>query len=185
MAYLEDHKVKFESLKINLDLQNRDQLRLKANGGNTIIFTYPPNEESLYFQKLYDIKQENNFQLINVAALLVEFINQDGWEDFESYYKDFQITPHILFKSDDESPDLMDGIIRAIHEADKNDKVPVLIRTGALYGTGIENINIMDQESIMQLTHPLVIFYPAKFENDILYFLNFKIASKYRGIVIE
>lgn len=185
MGYLDDHKAKFENLKINLDFRNRDQLRLKANGGNTIIFTFPPDEEYLYLQKLEEIKIETDFQLINMASLLVQFIDQDGWDDFESYYKDYQITPHIIFNSGNETPDLMGMILEKIVEADRNDKIPVLIRTGALYGTGIDNINIMEQEAIMKLTHPLVVFYPAKFEYDNLYFLNFKIASKYRGIVIE
>lgn len=185
MAYLDDHKAKFESLEINLEIQNRDQLRLKANGGNTIIFTYPPKEEALYLEKLQEISLENNFQLIDVATLLVEYIDQDGWDDFEAYYKDFKTTPHKVFNSDDETIDLMDNIIEAILEADQNDRIPVLVRTGSLYGTGIENLHIMEHESIMELTHPLVVFYPSKIENNTLYFLNFKSASKYRGIVIE
>lgn len=185
MTYLEDHKAKFENLKVSLDLQNRDQLRRKANGGNSIIFTYPPEEESLYIQKFEELNSEQRYSFVDVAKLLVEFIAIDGWSDFESYYNDFKDTPHLVFNSDDESTDLMNLIISAINDADQKGKIPVLIRTGALYGTGIENVNIMEHRTVMGLNNPLVILYPSKIENENLYFLNFKLASKYRCTVIE
>lgn len=185
MAYLEDHKAKFENLKVNLNLQHRDQLRRKANGGNSIIFTYPPEEEMLYLKKFEELNSDASYCFVDVAKLLVEFIDLDGWTDFESYYNDFKDTPHLIFKSEDESTDLMDLIISAIHDADQKNQIPVLIRTGALLGTGIENVNIMEHKTVMGLHHPLVILYPSKIENENLYFLNFKLASKYRCTVID
>ncbi len=185
MAYLEDHKAKFENLKASLKMQNRDQLRRKANGGNSILFTYPPVEESLYIQKFEELNSEQSYSLVDVSKLLVDFIDLDGWTDFENYYNDFKDTPHLIFKSEDESPDLMDLIISAIIDADQKGKIPVLIRTGALYGTGIENVNIMEHKTVMSLSRPLVILYPGIIENDNLYFLNFKLASKYRCTVID
>lgn len=185
MAYLEDHKAKFENLKASLNMQNRDQLRRKANGGNSIIFTYPPEEEASYMQKFEELDTELMYSFVDISKLLVEFIDLDGWTDFESYYNDFKDTPHLIFKSEDESTDLMDLIIAAISDADQKGKIPVLIRTGALYGTGIENVNIMEHKTVMGLNNPLVILYPSKLENENLYFLNFKLASKYRCTVIE
>lgn len=185
MAYLEDHKAKFENLKVSLNMQNRDQLRRKANGGNSIIFTHTPEEETLYMQKFEELNSEQIYGFVDVAKLLVQFIDLDGWTDFESYYNDFKDTPHLIFKSEDESTDLMDLIISAINDADQKGKIPVLIRTGALYGTGIENVNIMEHKTVMGLNNPLVILYPSKIENENLYFLNFKPASRYRCTVIE
>lgn len=185
MAYLEDHKAKFENLRVSLELKNRDQLRRKANGGNTIIFTYPPEEEVLYVEKFDELNTDNLFCFVDVAKLLVKFIDSDGWTDFQSYYNDFKDTPHLIFNSDDQSTDLMDLIISSINDADQKGKIPVLIRTGALYGTGIENVNIMEHKTVMGLNNPLVILYPSKIENENLYFLNFKLASKYRCTVIE
>lgn len=185
MAYLEDHKAKFENLRVSLELKNRDQLRRKANGGNTIIFTYPPEEEVLYVEKFDELNCDNLFCFVDVAKLLVKFIDSDGWTDFQSYYNDFKDTPHLIFNSDDQSTDLMDLIISSINDADQKGKIPVLIRTGALYGTGIENVNIMEHKTVMGLNNPLVILYPSKIENENLYFLNFKLASKYRCTVIE
>ena len=185
MGYIEDHKVKFDNLKVSLDLKNRDQLRRKANGGNSILFTYPPEEEKEYLKKLEEMILNENFQIIDISKLLVKYIDSLGWEAFEEYYNDFKDTPHLVFKSEDETVDLMDMIIEEILQADSEDKVSVLVRTGSLYDTGIENVNIMEHSKVMNMKHPLVIFYPCKLENDNLYFLNFKPASKYRCTVID
>ena len=184
MAFLDEHKVKFDDLKVSLELKNRDELRRKANGGNSILFTYNPGEEALYLEKAKELFPPEEYKFIDASQLLVKFIDMEGWGDFQQYYKDFSVTPHLVFKSDDEATDLFDLIIREITEADKSGLTPFLIRTGALFGTGIENINIMEHSAIMLLKHPLVIFYPAKLENDTLFFLNFKPASKYRCTVI-
>ena len=45
MSYITDYRQKFTDLKMHL--QNQDQLRRQANGGNSILFSYPPNEEHL------------------------------------------------------------------------------------------------------------------------------------------
>ena len=185
MSFSTDHKAKFDNLKVSLDLKNREQLRRTANGGNSILFTYPPEEESLYIGKIKELYSEVDFAFIDIAELLVKFIDIDGWADFENYYKDFADTPHLIFNSEDEASDLMDLIVAEINEAGINNKTPILIRTGALFGTGIENNNIMEHKIVMALKTPLVILYPSKIENDNLYFLNFKPASKYRCTVIE
>jgi hypothetical protein len=38
---------------------------------------------------------------------------------------------------------------------------------------------------VMALKHPLVIFYPSKIEDDNIFFLNFKPASKYRCTLVK
>lgn len=185
MAYIDEHKAKFDNLKVSLEQKNRDQLRRKANGGNSILFVYDPKEEIEYINKTKELLSEKEFKFIDIAKLLIEFIDLDGWNDFQDYYKDFSDTPHLIFKSDDPDPDLMDLIIQEIKIADDANLIPVLIRTGALFGTGIENVNIMENKVVMNLKQPLIIFYPASINEDNLYFLNFKPASKYRCTVIE
>lgn len=185
MAYIDEHKVKFENLKVSLEQKNRDQLKRKANGGNSILFIYNPNEEVEYIKKAKEILPKNEYKFIDIAKLLVEFIDLDGWNNFEEYYKNFFDTPHLIFKSEDPATDLMDLIIQEVKNADDEGLIPVLIRTGALFGTGIENVNIMEDKVVMNLKQPLVIFYPATLNLDNLNFLNFKPASKYRCTVIE
>jgi hypothetical protein len=185
MAFSDEHKAKFQNLKTSLELQHLDQLRRKANGGNSILFAYTPKEENLYLEQAAKELKPDQFKIIDVAKLLVQFIDLDGWNEFESYYKDFSDTPQLIFKSGDEATDLMDLIIQEVKSANDKDLTPVLVRTGALYGTGIENVNIMEHKEVMTLKHPLIIFYPATIEGDNLYFLNFKPASRYRCTVIE
>ena len=182
MSYITDHKQKFQDLQFQIE--NQDQLRKQANGGNSILFSYPPNEEYLYFERAMELYQEEAV-FINVSKLLVKFIDQDGWDAFKDYYSDFKNTPHLVFRSDDPSVDLFDMIITEIEAACNNNKIPFLIRTGCLYGKGIDNVNIMEHRAVMNLSHPLVLFYPSRLEDDNLYFLNFKPASKYRCTLVK
>lgn len=182
MSYITDHQQKFTDLKSHID--NQDQLRRQANGGNSILFSYPPVEEKLYIEKAKELYIDKAV-FIDVSKLLVQFIDEEGWETFKEYYNDFKNTPYLVFRSDDPAIDLFDMIIGEIEKASQNDKIPILIRTGCLFGTGIENVNIMENKVVMNLPHPLVIFYPSKIENDNIYFLNFKPASKYRCMLVK
>src|SRR5680860_664953 len=118
MSFITEHKAKFDDLKISLDLKNRNQLRREANGGNSILFTYPPDEEKLYIEKASEVLVNNEFKFIDVSSLLVKFIDLDGWDDFKEYYKDFSVTPHLVFSSDDAAIDLMDLIMQEITDAE-------------------------------------------------------------------
>lgn len=182
MPYITDHLQKFTDLKFHIE--NQDLLRRQANGGNSILFSYSPNEEQQYIEKAKDLYVDSAV-FIDISKLLVQFIDEDGWETFSEYYKDFKNTTHLVFRSDDPTLDLFDLIISEIEKACQNDKIPFLIRTGCLFGTGIENVNIMENKAVMHLSHPLVIFYPSKIEDDNIYFLNFKPASKYRCTLVE
>jgi hypothetical protein len=51
----------------------RTQLSLIANGGYSILFTYPPKEESLYLDKAIATLNEK-FEIIDISKLFVEFM---------------------------------------------------------------------------------------------------------------
>ncbi len=182
MSYSSDHKQKFQDLEHHL--KNQDQLRRESNGGNSILFSYPPEEEYLYIKKAKEVFKEKA-SLIDISSLFVEIIDKDGWDSFKEYYEDFKTSTHLVFKSEDPAPDLFDSIIGNIEQAAQKGLIPILIRTGCLYGTGIENVNIMEHKSIITLPHPLVIFYPSKIVDDNLFFMNIKPASKYRCILVK
>lgn len=181
MSFIADHQRKFADL--DHQINNQDQLRRQANGGNSILFGYPPEDESLYLAKAPEVLGDRA-QFIDVSRLLVSFIDGMGWEDFERYYREFGATPHKIFRAGDDDPDLFNSIIAAIVESAESGKIPVLIRTGCLIGTGIENANIMDCKEVMGLKIPLVIFYPSTVVDENLLFLNFKPASKYRCALV-
>ena len=182
MSYLTDHKQKFDDLKHHIE--NQDQLKRQANGGNSILFSYRPDDEGLYIEKAMELYEEKAV-FIDISKLLVKFIDEDGWDSFQKYYCDFQDTPHLVFHSEDSSTDLFDLIINEIKTACDNDKYPFLLRTGCLFGTGIENVTIMEHKEVMSLPHPLIIFYPSQIKDDNLYFLDCKPASKYRCILVK
>jgi hypothetical protein len=182
MSYITDHQQKFADLKFHI--AHQDQLRRQANGGNSILFSFPPHEEHIYIAQAKNIYGDKAV-FIDVSQVLVKFIEMDGWEAFREYYNNYKDTPHLIFRSDDPAPDLFDLIIGEIKQACNNDKIPFLIRAGCLYGTGIDNVNIMENKAVMALPHPLVIFYPSKIEDDNIYFLGFKPASKYRCTLVK
>ncbi len=183
MSYITDHQQKFTDLKFHI--ANQDQLRRQANGGNSILFSYPPQEDLQYIEKAKDLYADSA-AFIDMSQLLIQFIDEYGWQDFKDYYAEYEQTPHKVFHDENNvDTDLFDLIIREIEDACRNDKIPFLIRTGCLYGTGIENVNIMEHKAVMKLPHPLVIFYPSKIDGDNIYFLNFKPASKYRCVLVK
>ena len=151
----------------------------------SILFSYPPHEEQLYIEKARELYQDT-VEFIDVSRLLVKFIDEEGWDSFKAYYQSMASSVHKVFHDEDaQEHDLFDQIIHEIETTCKNNKIPFLIRTGCLYGTGIENVNIMEHRSVMNLPHPLVIFYPSRFDEDNLYFLNFKMASTYRCTLVK
>ncbi|MCD2450191.1 hypothetical protein GO003_007305 [Methylicorpusculum oleiharenae] len=183
MSYITNHKQQFEDLKFQIE--NQDQLRRQANGGNSILFSYLPNEERLYIEKARELYPDN-VAFIDVSQLFVKFIDVEGWDSFREYYQQMDLSAHKVFHDEDaQEHDLFDQIISEIEFACQNNKIPFLIRTGCLYGTGIENVNIMEHRAVMNLPHPLVIFYPSRFEDDNLYFMNFKLASTYRCTLVK
>ena len=177
MPFQAEHKQKFDDLKIAIHIDYRAQLRKDANGGNTVLFIFPPNEEDKYIEKAKELYPDAYF--IDISRLFVQYIDSVGWDDFVEFYKSYETTPDQVFKNDNDI-NLFKLIIDEIKTASKNNKIPFIIRTGALHGTDIVNQHIMDDNSVLCLEQPVVFFYPAKLEENELLFLNFKPASKYR-----
>lgn len=185
MAYTDEHKAKFENLMVALDISNRTQLKREANGGNTILFTYQPIEEKLYLEKAIMELGPAIFNIIDVSKLFIEYIDEDGIDDFLKLYNSLSPNSYKVFFSEDPHVDLFDKVINAIIATVEKGLIPILVRTGIFYGTGIENINITQHKSVMGLNHPLVIFYPGEINGNHHHFLNAKQASKYRCTVIN
>ena len=157
MPYITDHKQKFDDLRINI--KDKDELRRKSNGWNSIIFSYEPEEEHLYIEEAQKLFKDDG-AFIDISQLLVKIIDEEGWDSFKEFYKTMEKSPHKVFHDKDaQETDLFDMIITEIEEACKDNKIPFLIRTGCLYGTGIENVNIMEHKTVMNLQQPVVIFY--------------------------
>lgn len=168
---------KFRELKFILENRDKHSIKMDAHGGHSVLFIYPPAEEIIYLERLRKEYPDEN--IIDIADLFVEYIDQFGFDEFTNAYIDYKSEPQKLFK------DFLELIINKIEKAGKENKLPILIRTGILAGTGIENISIMDSQIVHNLPLPLIILYPATERGDKrLKFLNYKLASDYRSIVV-
>ena len=174
---------KFNELKLILERKDKEFIKMHAHGGYSILFTYPPQQEQEYLERIRAEYPEAC--LIDIAELFVEYIDSVGYEDFVDIYTEYAGEPEKLFRSELNEDDLFRRILNNIQAAGESQKIPILLRTGALFGTGIENINLTDSRVVHNLPLPLVIMYPATVGADNkLKFLNVKLASDYRATVI-
>lgn len=181
MSYQQHSKQKFDDL--DHVLKNINEFELKSNGGKSILFTYPPDEENLYIQRAKEL-YEDRVTFIDLSKLFVGYIEQDGIDEFINIYKGLNPSSRLFVYEKDNNEDLFDLIIKSINESYQQNKIPFLIRTGILNGTGIENMKILEHKSL-KISLPLVVFYPAKIDGDKIKFLNFKNANNYRCTVIK
>lgn len=168
-----------------VESDRRSEIRLNANGGNSILVVCDPMEESKYIGVFNNLLPPENYFIIDLNLCLVEFVS-DHMPEIVELYQLIQSATHEIFKAPakEESEDLFKAIIAQIQSALEVNKVPVLINTGALYGTGIHNIHIMEHETVMRASLPLVILYPATEGPDGIMFLGRIPASKYRCMIL-
>ena len=183
MSSSKDINQKFNNLRFILRNKDKESIKIDAHGGYSILFVYPPDEEKQYLERVRSEYPDAYF--IDVARQFIEFIDSVGFDDFVDNYKEYASEPEKLFKSESSKTDFFRQILNQIESAGKENKIPVLIRTGAFYGTGIENISIMDSKVVQDLPLPLIIMYPASIGGDNkLKYLNFKLASDYRAMLV-
>jgi hypothetical protein len=169
-----------------VESDRRSEIRLNANGGNSLLIVCDPMKEPEYIAQLHELLPAANFSIIDLNQCLTDFVTNHKAE-IVNLYNLLQSATHEIFKAPvgEESQDLFKEIIFHIENALKQDKVPVLIKTGSLYGTGIHNIHIMENEIVMKAALPLIILYPATIEPDRIMFLGKYPASKYRCMIIQ
>lgn len=164
---------------------DENNIKLSANGGNSMLFMCPPLEEGEYIRLMKQNLDSERYAFIDLNELLVSFIDENE-EEIKLKYELLQNSSNQIFKlpPGEEGSDLFQMIIQAIVDVYDQNKIPVLIRVGALNGTDIENIHIMENKVVMQGKNPVIILYPADKKNDEIMFLGIRPASKYRCMVI-
>ena len=164
----------------------RSEIRLNANGGNSVLVVCPPSLEYQFIEKIYSMMPTDTFQVIDINEILISFV-EEHQADIDEMFDLLKGSVHQIFKAPEgeTSPDLFKLLISAIEKSYKEDKIPVLIHSGALYGSGIDNIHLMEHELVMNSKIPLIILYPATQEGDKLMFLHSRHASKYRGMIVN
>lgn len=169
-----------------VESNKQSEIRLNANGGNSILIVCEPKQELDYINSIKSQMDTDNYLIIDLNELLSNFIASNT-NLIEELFDLLKGSVPQIFKSNDNSdePDLFKLIISVISESFKQNKIPVLIHTGALYGSGIDNIHLMEHEVVMKSNIPLIILYPATKDGDKLLFLSKRPASKYRCMIIN
>ncbi len=168
-----------------VESDKQSEIRLNANGGNSILLVCPPNMEKEFIIKLFDLLGDE-YSIIDLNQLIVTFVERNK-SDLDEMFDILKGSVHQIFKAPEgeTGPDFFSVILNKIEHSFDQHKIPVLINSGALYGSGIDNIHLMESELVMKSKKPLIILYPATQDGDQLMFLNSRPASKYRCMIIN
>ena len=179
-----EHKIL--DLKRLVESDKRSEIRLNANGGNSILLVCPPSQEHIYAAHISSMLDKETYDVIDLNDILINYVRSNT-EELGELFELLKGSIHQIFKSpgNEIESDLFTQIIDRIHESFNTNKIPVLLHSGALYGSGIDNIHLMEHEMVMKSKLPLIILYPATEEGDKLMFLDSRPASKYRCMIIN
>lgn len=168
-----------------IEADSHSEIRLNANGGNSILMVCEPLEEQKFIDSINESLDKDKFEVIDLNDLLLNFIKENK-QDLESLFDLLQGSVNQIFKAppDEESDDFFKKIIQAISDSYSDSKIPIFINTGVLYGTGIESIQIMEHHVVMNAPLPLLILYPATKDRESLMFLGKRPASQYRCMIV-
>lgn len=161
-------------------------IRLNANGGNSILIVCEPIREAEYIKSIQSLMSNEKYEIIDLESILCEFVKVSE-SSLSDRFELLKGSVHQIFKAPEgeDGPDLFGLIIDVIDSSFNKGLIPVLINSGCLYGSGIDNIHIMENEKIMKSKIPLLILYPATREPDKLLFLGNRPSSKYRCMIID
>ncbi len=173
-------------LKRIVESDKRSEIRLNANGGNSILLVCPPELEFQFIEKLTELMPQDNYRIIDINEMLISFV-EDHKNDLDEMFDLLRGSVHQIFKAPEgeTSPDLFRNLLFVIEQTFIEQKISVLIHSGALYGSSIDNIHLMENELVMKSKMPLIILYPASQDGEKLMFLNSRPASKYRCMIVN
>jgi len=170
-----------------VEANNQSEIRLNANGGNSILLVCPTRQEKEFIETLQNMLDKNKFNIIDLNALLIDYVEKNR-NTLEEAFDLLQSSLHQIFKvpeGEENKDDFYNYVLDEINNSFNEKKIPVLVRTGTLYGTGIDNIHLMENDLVMNSNMPIIILYPAEDIGDKLMFLNSRPASKYRCMTIK
>lgn len=169
-----------------VESDRKSEISLNANGGNSILLVCPPDQEYKFIQLLQTMLDKSTYSVIDLNKILISFV-QDNESEIYDAFELLQGAVHQIFKTPEgeEGNDLYGLILSSIEKAYHENKVPVMIHSGALYGTGIDNLHLMESDLVMRSSKPLIILYPATHDGEKMMFLNTRPASKYRCMIVN
>ena len=177
-----DHNRLFTSLE-NALKNDLVSIQVEANGGRSFLFVYPCDDDDEYIAEGRRRLSPARFTFVDIRETFADYVAEIGEDNFKEMEANFGKE---VYRSEN-SPEgtffayLMDRISAVLDSGHS----PVLVHTGALYDMEFSNIHIMEDPRILAAKHPLVVFYPATVEGEIIKFLGRTTASHYRCIVIK
>ena len=148
-SLLDPEHVILETKRV-VESDRRSDIRLKANGGNSILIVCEPNREMEYIQAIKKLMTDESYQIIDLNNLLNEFVESNMGELEESFSL-LKSSVNQIFKTPtgEQGSDFFSLILQSVAMSLNGNKIPVLIHTGTLYGSDIENVHIMESELVM------------------------------------
>ncbi len=177
-----DHNRLFDDLE-NALKNDLASIQVEANGGRSILFVYPCDDDDDYIAEGKRRLDPSLYSFVDVRETFAAYVDEIGEENFKEMEANFGKE---VFRSEN-SPEgtFFAYLMDKIDEVLKDGKSPVLVHTGALYDMEFSNIHIMEDPRILHAKHPLIVFYPASVEGEVIKFLGRTTASHYRCIVIK
>jgi len=158
------------------------KMKPEAHGGNSVLLVYPPKQEQEYIKKAKEIYDGEDYRFINIATQLIDQVDDLGGLD--SLVEEIELVgeiPKRFFKDP-----FLERIRGEIKEAIEKNRVPILIRVGAL--VGIVSLNrILEDSKVLSLKGQIVALYPGIYRSGRaqLFFLDeYREASSYRAKII-
>jgi hypothetical protein len=173
-------------LKRIVESDKRSEIRLNANGGNSILLVCPPELEFQFIECLWENLEGVKYEIIDLNKILMLFV-KDNKNDITELFDLLRASVSQIFTAPEGEirDDLYSRIISSISDSYKNNKIPVLINSGSLYGSKLNFNKLLEDKIIKYGKHPVIILYPGRKESGTYYFLNDKIASDYRCLIID
>jgi len=177
-----DHNRLFDNLE-NALKNDLASIQVEANGGRSILFVYPCDDDDEYIAEGKRRLSMDHFTFIDIRETFSDYVAEIGEDNFKEMEANFGKE---VYRSEN-APEgtFFDYLMKRIAEVLNSGKSPVLVHTGALYDMEFSNIHIMEDPRVLKARHPLVVFYPATVEGDAIRFLGRVTASHYRCIVIK
>lgn len=178
--YTREHNRLFDGLTAAL---SRDLARLsaEANGGRSILFVYPPEDEERYIEEAKR-RYTDGYEFIDLREVFTDFVDSKGLDKFKRQFKN--MGSEVFVSQNYSEGTFYSFLMKRIVDVSSKGVSPVLMHTGVIYKMGFSNQNIMEDPNVMKFRKPLVFFYPATVNNETIYFLDKQPASKYRCVVV-
>lgn len=178
--YIQDHNRLFEDLKYALG-RDLAKLSTEANGGRSILFVYPPEDEERYIEEAKH-RLNNGYEFVDLRKLFTQFVDTKGLDKFHKQFKN--MGSEVFVSNNYTEGTFFHYLMKRIREVAERGVTPILIHTGVIFKMGFSNQNIMEDPDVMKFRKPLVFFYPGTLRNETIYFLDIQPASRYRCVVV-